>query len=569
MRRPPVILWLYILGELWRLILLTSAILVTVLAFAAAVRFLADGRLGPIETIRLMFLAMPPMLQYALPFAAGFGATLAYHRICCDNEMTAGHAAGVSHRTILVPAFLSGLVLSCVVLVLSNMVIPRFLRSMEELVTRDAARYIVSAIERREAVEMENMLLYADLVRRNPQPAGSADQQLYLKGVFVVELDPKGGVKGQASAEDADVWLLRVSAGAGPDGAASSEMVTHVIVRSRGLVGQKAGQAATRQGACNFAKTIPNAFKDDPKFLSWSELEALRHAPGGIGFIDSRRRVLAAHLAERETTNAIDTALRESGTVRFEVSDDTYVVLHASAIAWDAQTKWWFVQPGLDASGKPAPLLVERRLDTQRVVRQQAESAKFRTNVDPDSPTREVTVTLSLGGLSEASGPDRGAAPGGAQVKSQVIGDLAVASATERVASLMGADPANLIKDADAHLLTTPGDDYVKGPRNDLDRRVKDLMREITSKQHERFASAAACLVMVMTGAVMAIKLRSKLPLAVYLWAFFPALATVITISAGQQMIHNNGLLGIPIMWGGVVGLALFTFVQYRKVARN
>mgnify|MGYP000423281398 CR=1 FL=1 len=36
-----------------------------------------------------MLLAMPPMLQYALPFAACFGATLAYHRFAADNEAVA------------------------------------------------------------------------------------------------------------------------------------------------------------------------------------------------------------------------------------------------------------------------------------------------------------------------------------------------------------------------------------------------------------------------------------------------------------------------------------------------
>src|SRR4051812_17854682 len=118
MPRPPATLWKYVLAELWRLILLTACILVTVLSFAAAVRFLADGRLGPVETIQLMFLAMPPMLQYALPFAAGFGATLAYHRMTVDNELTATHAAGVSHRAILVPALVSGVILAAVVLVL-------------------------------------------------------------------------------------------------------------------------------------------------------------------------------------------------------------------------------------------------------------------------------------------------------------------------------------------------------------------------------------------------------------------------------------------------------------------
>ena len=112
LRRLPYTLWLYVLGDLWKLVALTTGVLVTVIAFAAAVKPLADGKLGPEDTLTFMLMAMVPMLQYALPFAACFGATLAYHRLATDNELTAVHAGGVSHRAMLVPAVLSGLVLA-------------------------------------------------------------------------------------------------------------------------------------------------------------------------------------------------------------------------------------------------------------------------------------------------------------------------------------------------------------------------------------------------------------------------------------------------------------------------
>jgi hypothetical protein len=209
------------------------------------------------------------------------------------------------------------------------------------------------------------------------------------------------------------------------------------------------------------------------------------------------------------------------------------------------------------------------------VVRQEAESATFNTNVEPEAPDHQVTITLTLSGLS--AGLDKPAqarspkheTPGtlGSQLRPKTIGGLVVPNVD--VAGTMTANTGELLKVADAHLQSDPKDGYVQTPRNELRRRIADLMREVTSKQHERFASAAACLVMILTGAVMAIKLRAKLPLAVYLWAFFPALATVITISAGQQMIHAKGLAGIPVMWAGVAGLAAYTFVQFRQVARH
>ena len=132
-RRAPVTLWVYVAAELWRLLLLTVAVLVTVIAFAAAVKPLADGKLGPAEAIKFMVLAIPPMLAYALPFAAGFAATLAYHRMAQDNELLAAHSGGIAHRSLLTPAVGTGFALFLALASLNEYAIPHFLRAMERL----------------------------------------------------------------------------------------------------------------------------------------------------------------------------------------------------------------------------------------------------------------------------------------------------------------------------------------------------------------------------------------------------------------------------------------------------
>ncbi|MFN7021434.1 MAG: LptF/LptG family permease, partial [Phycisphaerales bacterium] len=197
-RRPPVTLWLHILWDLWRLILLTSAVLVTVIAFAAAVKPLADGKLGPVDTLRFMLLAMPPMLQYALPFAACFGATLAYHRLTADNEATAAYAGGISHRALIFPAVASGVVLAVLLMALSNRVIPEFLKRMSELVSQDISKIIIHQIKSGEAVPLgsdKRRFLFADdVVPQGPDPETGAFQKLWLAGLLLVKLDKQGGV---------------------------------------------------------------------------------------------------------------------------------------------------------------------------------------------------------------------------------------------------------------------------------------------------------------------------------------------------------------------------------------
>ncbi|MBL8965247.1 MAG: LptF/LptG family permease, partial [Phycisphaerae bacterium] len=150
--QAPVRVWRFLLADLVRLGVLAGASLVVVISFAFSVRFLAEGRIDLPGALRLSVLAMVPMLQYALPFACGFAATLAYHRFASDNEATACSAGGISHRAVLVPAAVVGLVLAVAVAVLAHQVIPRFLRKMEEIVTRDLTGLITLSIRRGESV---------------------------------------------------------------------------------------------------------------------------------------------------------------------------------------------------------------------------------------------------------------------------------------------------------------------------------------------------------------------------------------------------------------------------------
>ena len=82
----PWILWRHMTAELLRVLLLTTTVIVVVVAFGAAIKPLADSSLGSGSVVKYVALAMIPMLQFALPFSAGFAATLVLHRFAVDNE---------------------------------------------------------------------------------------------------------------------------------------------------------------------------------------------------------------------------------------------------------------------------------------------------------------------------------------------------------------------------------------------------------------------------------------------------------------------------------------------------
>ena len=336
-RRSPRTVWKFLLAELWRLILLTAAVLVTVIAFAVAVKPLADGKLGPFDTLRFMIMAIPPMLEYALPFAAGFGATLGYHRFASDNELTACLTGGVSYRSLLLPAALSGVVLSMFILTLSNQFIPRFLRQMEELVELDATRLIVNTVQRGDAVEIDDMLLYAKVVRRlGPDEGGVAFQRLWFGGMLLVWVDADDRVERELTARSATIWLTRELASDSADGQPGDTAgVTRVVVRPEdykfrqqdGMVGSASDQVVTF--------TVPSPFRDDPKFLTWRELASLRDNPERMNFIDVRRRELVSRLAQQQAIEIMRRNLTERR--RVELVDDAgrQFIVEASGMQYD------------------------------------------------------------------------------------------------------------------------------------------------------------------------------------------------------------------------------------------
>ena len=64
-------------------------------------------------------------------------------------------------------------------------------------------------------------------------------------------------------------------------------------------------------------------------------------------------------------------------------------------------------------------------------------------------------------------------------------------------------------------------------------------------------------------------RLRDALPLTVYLWAFFPALGTILAISGGQQLTHDNGPLGLLLLCAGVIALGGFAALEFVRLSRH
>lgn len=556
---------MYALSEIWRLVLITTLVLVAVIAFAAAVKPLADGKVGPAEALRFMGLAVVPMLQYALPFAAGFGATLAYHRLAQDNELNAAYAGGLSHRSILGPALLTGVMLAVLLAVLTNLVIPRFLASMERLITQDLAKILVTNIERGDSVERDNMMVHADAARRIVPPAPGAQEQLLLTRMTAVELDRAGMVQSEANASVAHLWVF--PGGGVPEGEGRvvrrmDEDAGQARIRLERAVHAIKGRAVAQGNNLDVVLPALNLFKDDPKFLTLGELIDLRDEPERMNWIEMRRRDLAFHLGERMTTEELARRLGRDGFVELIDEDQFVLRVYAASVRWE-DNRW-----KLATAKAGEPILIEQQRGELSTRRWSAPKAWFRTNIGPDRERRSLTIDLEVEQTVALTADTPTAGPGAAVRERLPFTGLTLRDGPLDALLDVERTPSGVLIEM-VRPRVENNDVFLAQPYRELIRTSERLQREITSKIHERAAMSAACFVMVLCGASTAMVLSTSLPLTVYLWSFFPALATVISISSGQQLTHSEGPIGLIVLWGGVAGFGVYSLLTYVRLSRH
>ncbi len=549
--RWPITLWRYLGGDLWRLIALTAAVLVGVIAFAAAIKPLADGKLNPAQALKFMGLAILPMLQFALPFASGFGATLAHHRFASDNEATAAMAGGVSHRAILIPAALTGVVLSAFLFVLSNSAIPRFLRTMEMLLVEDVGRFLTNAIESGASVRLpDGVLLHADQIDQlgRDESSGASDV-LVMQGVVAFKPLEDGAPEWEATARRAGVWLYV--------GASMSE--TSVRISLRDAVVVRAGEGAAESGTVGFRFALPGGFSDDPKFHTWASMEELRRNPERVGSIDYRRRELVSAMERGRIEHELLSSLRGTGALKLVDADGQQVQIRASAVRRQEDGRWRLV-PGESRNAVD----LTWRLRADRVRMQSAGGAWLALDETPMTAA-EPRQRLLLE-LEDVETRDPSAEGDPTKRGRQVIGPLYLTG--EESTPLLQMSVADLMDVAEDEAAAT-GDMTIADRVRLLRDRIAELEREIVSKRQERIAASTACLVMLLAGAVAGLRLAESRPLLVYTWSFFPSVLALITIEAGESMAHRSGAHGLILMWSGVGGLALFILVEFLRLRRH
>ena len=572
--RVPWTLLGHITFELWRHVLLITAVVVLVMSFGATAQHYARGQLSAFDTLKFMVLASVPMLAYAIPFAGALAATLTYHRLAQDREMMAAQAAGMSPRTLLLPTLLAGVVLTASLVVLTEQLIPRFLQRMGEVASGQAAGLITRAIERGEAVQVEGYLLFADRVMSPPVTGPSVQAHLVLLGAHLVKLDESGDLASWGAAATADLWIMKPKELTEAElrtqdrRLGGTERVSEVIYRVRDAVGDGGRLSGVRAKEYGDRWTMPSGTGDHPKYLTWSEMRRVARDPDPMGPIDAARRDLAYHLALRFVIGHIVDQLRAGRSVRLKGPDGSELILRAGGIEWNDADKAWELKPP-----RGQPITIERFRPegdgTRTYDRFELGSGTVETALTGDPMNRGLELTLHGQAVRTALAerPQADAIVGGVR-ESMAFGPLLVED--DPVARMLSMNSGDLLSAVDAHNGRWGGEDpFLRAPTSDLRGRIDKLRKQVLSKQHERMAMSLTGILLSIAGAVAALRLQDSPPLAAYLGSFMPALLLVMVISTGQQMVDDYGAVGVPVLWAGPLAMALASVLVARRTGRR
>jgi len=566
----PWTIYRYILREILKLLVVSTVVLVTVISFAAAVRPLADGVLGPVALMKFIGFTLPTMLGFALPFAGAFSATIVFLRLASDNEITACSASGISYASILVPVVLLGTALTMMLFFSSNFVMPWFYREASRIVETDLMSALVHQLDRQQPyiLNKEGVVLFANRAEQHPvtqELAARIDspippqELIVLYGVALGMRDDAGRIRSDATAEQANVLVFR-------DPATDASWVTMKFLNAM-YYDETRGELVFSEEYVPSTIRIPSPFEDNVEFLSWPQLDRLRKNPDRYDDVRVRARDLvdavSSQLLLQKVLHALQKSDRATLILRGPHRGERFLIRSPKiAIEHDV------IRLSADAD---KPVIVEREVEGQIVRRFESDRATMRVDeqASGDEPilfvqlhdmqvwdTRrpQVTTQHTSYTMSRMVWPERVLGAAHKQFRSW---DILEESSDPRYRSTAGQQGQ--------------GNAVIRAHKR-LENALVGLDMRITAQFHSRAASAIASSFLLLLGAVLSMRLKDQMPLVVFFWCFMLAVVTIVIIHTGNNMSNDHDTAiaaSLSVLWLGNVMLAIIIGAVYCRLARN
>ena len=464
----------------------------------------------------------------------------------------------MSYRRILAPVLALGLVLTGLMFALSNTIVPSFFRLAERTVDSDVVTLLVNQLDTGQpfVIREQDLVIYADSARAVPadRAGGGATCRCASASSWRASRWASSTATATSSRTpppSAPSW--RCTATATPTTPGSSSPCRGVV-----RYDPATGGLGRVESLMSRPIRVPSPLRDNPKFFSAGDLAELWANPQQFDQVADIMRRLAGALATGEPPRAL-VQNRDRAVLHGVLSGDRYV-LSAPIIREQGELL------RLRSKGKQ-PVRVElftggeTRGEPARVYLAESGVLKVRTG----GLSAEPTIDLELENVEVIGRPD---GPSG--------GDRLIPIRQLRwPGSIFEGDPEQMSPEALREMAQRPA--YADSPQVTevgftLRDKIESLRRRITGQRHERAASAVSCMLLLLLGAVLSIRLRGQTPLVVYFWSFLLAIVTIVITSSGQNVAGATATplpLGLAVLWSGNALLLVVVLSVYRKLARH
>ncbi|MEE2912760.1 MAG: LptF/LptG family permease [Planctomycetota bacterium] len=518
------------LVDMLRQFAITAAILVVVIAFGATIKPLSSGGLlTGLDTLRYLALAIVPMLQFAIPFAAAFAATICLHRMAQDNEIIAMLVSGQSYTKLLAPVALFGVVLTIVIAVLAQTTIPTFVRKMAEAMTADIPKLLTHSVRQNTPFVQGDLVIWAEDLFVDQM---NGDEKIALDHVAVAKLDRFG---------KADMILT--SSAALVDVQRNQDQTSLLLsARDASQWTRREDSSGIFRGSKELQLThgidLPTLTSRRPSSLTRKELLLLREDPSNYPQVNSAVKRLKADLLRIEFLDSLQQ----------QFSKDQIV----SCTAKTGGRRFVIEAAGLNGNKFKPPISVTTIRGTGERNLLAPSQANFL--LDQSAAGKVESVTLQMVNVIVGAG----------EVGENIRGELMVPNLVVDEISgkdLDGATITSLLEIAGTHDVK-----QVKNSVKSLQKHLVSMEYQIIGRMAQRLAVSLLPVLSVLLGGLLAFRFSDRLPLVVYGKVFIPVVFALLLVFSGGQMIRDaKELIGFCVMWSGnIFVFALVVFHWFR-----
>jgi lipopolysaccharide export LptBFGC system permease protein LptF len=564
------ILQSYITRELFKIFILTAVGLTLVFSLCGCLLNMIQAEmLTAVELARYLGSLLPVATTLTLPVAALFSCAIVYGRLAADNEFDACKASGINILWLLAPAFGLSLLTAAFTFSFSNYVIPQFIERIETRVQADAQKFVAQHLKRDGYMNYGPYVLYAGKSDLKTDVDGTTDVLHVQQATFLELRRDTLSRCGTAREVRIDFWT---------DAETGSPRIEAIMfdVRLLDLQGESGPRYFQERERPFESPQLSRKFeqkKQKPKWLTLTQLLECAKDPTQLLSMEDSMAALRIRVRDNTFYKHVHEQLTGSeGMIRLADERFRYEV-RAGQVWLDPlvftpemrdvtvrqewtdddgnrhQRDYHATEGGMKVvRGYPFP--VDMVIITLRG------NVEFVDSLDPGLRLQRRRVELEAVRLPEEI----------IRTETNMTNDELTGLPLVRDE---GITDERVLEERLDHLHLG---DRIRGHRIGFLTEYVNLKNEIASIVHSRMAFAASALVTLILAAALGIIFRGGQLLTAFVIAFIPGLMVVVINIMGRNYAEKSPeyhLMGIAIIWGGLVLLAAADAVVLRKYLKR